>query len=340
METLWSWGINLILHIQTLAGWQLPMQLMTFTGSTEFFLLILPALYWVGNRRLGVRLAMLLLLSVALGSILKIAVHGPRPYWIDERVQLLAGEELTFGLPSIHALNAVVMWPVLAHYRKQAWAWLVALLLILLAGVARVYLGVHFPSDVIGGWLLGALLLLFWWFWSDAVGTWFTKQTPLQQVMLALTLSVATVLLGALVRLAVAAWWDPLAGWPALWPQESERLLLAFSLGDIVTAAAVFAGMVIGLRFCQRQGSFATVGSAGQWLARYLLGVVGVLILWKGLDILFTRIALDESSLGYALRYIRYSLVGFWIFGLAPLLFVKLRLAQPAMRDLATDKHR
>ena len=337
MESIWSWGINLILDLQTFGGWQLPMQLITFTGSTEFFLLILPALYWLGNRRLGVRMAILLLVSIVLGSILKITAHGPRPYWIDTRVQLLAGEELTFGLPSIHTINAMVMWPLLAHYLERAWAWLIALLLILLAGVARVYLGVHFPSDVIGGWLIGTILLLIWWFRSEAIGGWFTRRTPLEQGMIAVTLSVTIVLLGALARLAVAAWWDPLAGWPALWPQESERLLLAFSLGDIVTAAATFAGMVVGLLLCRRQGSFATDGSAIQLIARYLLGVVGVLIFWKGLDLLFALLAQDESTLGYALRYIRYSLIGFWIFGLAPLLFVRLRLAQREMKAVPTS---
>ncbi len=336
MENLWSWGINLILHLQTFEGWRLPMQLITFTGSTEFFLLILPTLYWLGNRRLGVRMATLLLAGIALGNMFKLAAHGPRPYWIDARVQLLVGEEATFGLPSVHAINAMVMWPLLARYLERAWAWLVALLLILLAGVARVYLGVHFPSDVIGGWLLGASLLLLWWFCSDAIGGWFATRTPSQQAMFAAIVSVVIVLLGALVRLAVATWWDPFVGWPALWPQEGERLLLAFSLGDIVTAAAVFAGMVVGLLFCQRQGSFATDGSGIQLVARYLLGVIGVLMFWKGLDLLFALLAQDESSLGYALRYIRYSLVGFWIFGLAPLLFVKLRLAQREMRSTPT----
>lgn len=327
-QELWQWGINLILQLQSYEPWLRAMQTITITGNTEFFLLILPVLYWLVNRRLGVRMATLLLASIVVGSILKIAFYGPRPYWIDARVQLLSGDEPTFGVPSLHAMNAVVMWPLLARYIQRWWAWLVALLLIALSGIARVYLGVHFPSDVIVGWLLALLLLLLWWRWAKPIGDGFVQLTSAQQQMIALFLSIGIVLLGAVVRLLTLIFWDPAVGWVGRWPQHADRLVDAFSLGDVVTAAAVFAGMVGGLLLTKEQASFATKGSPLQWVGRYFIGVLGVLLLWKGLDVVFTLIAADDTALGYALRYIRYSLIGLWIFGLAPLVFVKAGLAE------------
>jgi hypothetical protein len=68
---------------------------------------------------------------------------------------------------------------------------------------------------------------------------------------------------------------------------------------------------------------------AGPWrkrLSRYLIGVVGVLILWRGLGLVFDLLAPDETLPAHLLRYLRYSLVGLWISALAPLLFIRLGL--------------
>jgi membrane-associated phospholipid phosphatase len=328
MEPIWQWGIDLILTLQGFDNWLTPMRIMTVTGNTEFFLLILPALYWLVNRRIGVRVATILLVSIALGSILKIAGHSPRPYWIDPRVQLLGGAESSFGIPSLHALNAVVMWGILAQTINRWWSWLIACLLMLLAGTARVYLGVHFPSDVLAGWLLGLLLLWLWARWATPAGEWFSRRPPNQQLLLAAITSIAVILLGVLARVLAVTLWNPAVGWAAPLVQEPERLLAAFSLGDLITAAGVFVGMVAGLLFCDRLGLRLQPVNPLQQIGRYVLGVVGVLLLWQGLDLLFAQFAADESTLGYTLRYLRYAIVGFWIFGGAPLLFVQLRLAQ------------
>jgi hypothetical protein len=62
-------------------------------------------------------------------------------------------------------------------------------------------------------------------------------------------------------------------------------------------------------------------------VARYLLGVVGVVIFWYVLGRLLPR---GETLLAYSLRYLRYALVGLWVSGLAPALFIRLGLAGPA----------
>lgn len=331
MEMMWDWGIRLVIFLQTFESWLLPMQMLTFTGSTEFFLLILPVLYWSLDRRLGVRMAVLLLLTILVGSILKVLGHGPRPYWIAPGVQLLSGPEATFGLPSIHTMNAVVMWSLLAHAWGRAWGWVLALLLMALAGVARLYLGVHFPSDVLAGWLVGALILWGWWRWSESIGRWFRGLNSPQQLLLTALVSFGTVGLGALVRELTIRTWDAAAGWPGRAGQAVEYLSTAFSIADVVTAAGVLLGMVVGLLFCDSLHLTSAPGTLLRRLGQYVLGVVGVLLVWQGLDVAFSQLAVEESGMGYVLRYIRYALVGFWIFGLAPLLFVRLRLTQRAL---------
>jgi hypothetical protein len=62
----------------------------------------------------------------------------------------------------------------------------------------------------------------------------------------------------------------------------------------------------------------------------YALGVVSLLILNSGLDLLFGLLAGDESTFGYLLRYIRYAMINFWAIFAVPWIFLKLKLARPA----------
>ena len=79
----------------------------------------------------------------------------------------------------------------------------------------------------------------------------------------------------------------------------------------------------------RQYAAFQTSGSWVQRIGRYLLGMVGVLLLYFGLDMLFGMLAADESAFGLGLRYIRHSVVTFWATFGAPWVFLKLRLAEP-----------
>jgi uncharacterized membrane protein YccC len=60
-----------------------------------------------------------------------------------------------------------------------------------------------------------------------------------------------------------------------------------------------------------------------------LVGMAGMLLIWSGLDLLFPG---GESILALILRYVRYALTGFWMTGLAPLVFQVLKLSNPPTR--------
>ena len=107
METIWQGGINFILAFQALGGWlALPMTFFTSLGSQEFFLLVFPALYWSINADLGARAGAILLFTGGLNEMLKLAFHGPRPYWVSAQVKAMASEP-TFGVPSGQCMLAV-----------------------------------------------------------------------------------------------------------------------------------------------------------------------------------------------------------------------------------------
>jgi undecaprenyl-diphosphatase len=100
--------------------------------------------------------------AYALNTALKAVLHRSRPH--DLLVTTLGFRSYSF--PSGHAFGTVIFYGLFAYldyqYLAGPYNWLIAVLLGLLIGfigISRVYLKAHYPSDVLGGWLLGGLSL-------------------------------------------------------------------------------------------------------------------------------------------------------------------------------------
>ncbi|MBJ6760224.1 phosphatase PAP2 family protein [Myxococcaceae bacterium JPH2] len=110
------------------------------------------------RRRDAVWLGSGVLLGWGLNTLFKFAVGRPRPSVVPHLAAVMS-----FSFPSGHAMMSVIVYLTLAWVlvpraedsRPRAYLRGVALMLCLLIGVTRVYLGVHYPSDVLGGWLAG-----------------------------------------------------------------------------------------------------------------------------------------------------------------------------------------
>lgn len=326
LNQLWQLGIQWILALQNMGSWaNAPMQFFTFLGNENFFIFVAPAFFWCIDAGLGVRLGLLIITSANLNQAFKLAFTGPRPFWIDARVKVYAAET-SFGVPSGHAQNAVAMWGYLATWVRKGWFWLLAPFLVLMIGLSRVYNGVHFPSDVAVGWLLGALLLLAYTVFERPVQEWLRGQSLGQQILAALAGSLGLLLINFLIRLSLAGWTIP-PEWLAIAAQTAPDLPPnPLDMSGVVSTAGIFFGLASGWAWLRSRGGFDAGGPFLQRAARFLIGLVGVAILWQGLGMVLPR---GEALLPFVLRYLRYALVGIWVTGLAPFLFVRLRLADP-----------
>jgi undecaprenyl-diphosphatase len=140
----------------------------TALGSTAVLtlvsLLVLGYLAAAGRARQALALVAVLGGGAALGKVLKLAIARPRPDLVTHVVDVH-----TASFPSGHAVDSTIVYLTLGCLlsASQASASLArfvlfaSFLLVSLIGFSRLYLGVHYPSDVLAGWALGGAWVFF-----------------------------------------------------------------------------------------------------------------------------------------------------------------------------------
>ncbi len=324
-ESILEWGITVVLAFQVMGDWLTgPMNFFTFTGYLEFYLLVLPAIYWCYNRVLGIRLVIALMITIGLNLILKITWHDPRPYWVDSNVKLLSAQELTFGIPSGHSQTSLIFWGILATHFKKGWFWAVTLTIVFFTGISRIYLGVHFPTDVLVGWTLGLISLLLFLRLEAPLTAWLQQINKWGQIALIFGGTVLAIGITAIISWSVT---EPI---PTEWLNNmalpAGEHFNPYSLDDLIVSMGALFGLAAGVILFDSQ--FEAGGPLLKRVGRYLVGLIGVILLWRGLGLVFALFAPDDTALAYTLRYIRYTLIGVWTAAWAPQIFIKLGLAE------------
>jgi membrane-associated phospholipid phosphatase len=324
MDILSLLGTTVNSTFQGLGGWLTePMKFFSFLGSEDFFLLALPLVYWCLDASLGLKIGVMLLASNSLNGLLKMAMHGPRPYWVSTEVKGMAAET-GFGVPSGHAQTAAGVWGIAAAGISKSWAWITAVLVILLIGLSRIYLGVHFLHDVLLGWILGGLTL--WAFiklWNPAAAR-LKKMSMGMQILLAFIVSLAVILLAVLIVFLSRNFVIP-ADWIANATRGGAPTPDPFNLEGTVTSMGTLFGLLAGIAWLAPRGGFQASGPTWKRALRYVVGLVGVAVFYIGLKMVFPD---GEDLVALVFRYIRYMLVGVWTSAGAPWVFSKMGLAE------------
>jgi undecaprenyl-diphosphatase len=158
-------GMRGIVHQHASPGLTALMQIFTTLGSTSVLILLGVCLFLVAlrRRRAAVLFAITIMGASLLTSVLKLAFQRARPVPFFE-----IAPPPSFSFPSGHALNAFCFYGALATIiadrtksrGRRTVIWTIAVLLILLIGFSRVYLGVHYPSDVLAGYAAGLVWVM------------------------------------------------------------------------------------------------------------------------------------------------------------------------------------
>lgn len=325
MQTLIDFGIAFIITIQGMGDWLIaPMKFFSFLGNEEFFLLALPLIYWSVDSALGLRVGIILVTSNLFNNIFKLAFAGPRPYWASSHVRALWTSETSFGIPSGHAQIAVSVWGTIAAYYKRNWLWVTTIAIMFLIGFSRIFLAAHFPHDVVFGWLIGAILLwIVTRFW-EPVAAWITPKTLSQQIMIAFIVSMIFIVIGFGATTLRSDYQVP-EDWMNNAALANADAPDPIDPSSTFTSAGILFGLAVGAAWIMSVGGYQAAGPLQKRAIRYVIGLIGVLILYVGLKKIFPA---GDAFIFYLLRFIRYSLIGFWVAGGAPWIFKKLKLAE------------
>lgn len=286
MEVLLRWGIQ---GNQAVQAWGSPaldafFRAITMLGDEKFYLLLVPFLYWVIDKRLALRAGVLYLLSAYLNVVLKAIFSIPRPS--ADLVRVLDGAT-GYSFPSGHAQSTTTAWGYLAAIQRKRWLWALAVVIIGLVGLSRVYLGVHYPQDVIAGTLVAALLVALYLRLEKWIAGRFHLSLPAQ------------------VILAVAV---PLV------------LLLLHAETDTGSSMGTLLGLSLGVILERRYVRFGNAGTPSRRALRFVAGLTVLLALYFGLKVILPA-GLGFRTLRYGLIGLWASLGAPWVFvrtGLAP----------------------
>ena len=154
--------MELILALRSVASPLLDKILFYVTqlGSTKFYLIAVPVIYWCMNRKAGYFIGMSVLAGGVATDVAKGMLGALRPFQVDSSIQVSAQflESATgSGMPSGHAFNSMAFWAAASFRLRKAWFWVFSALLVLLIGFTRIYSGVHFPLQVAWGWAGGVV---------------------------------------------------------------------------------------------------------------------------------------------------------------------------------------
>ncbi|MFF3023739.1 phosphatase PAP2 family protein [Gottfriedia sp. NPDC057948] len=149
------------------------MKIITFLGSSVFIILLSISILYFLYKVLNHRSELILFIAALIGSnilcvLLKLFFHRARPDL--HRLIEISG----YSFPSGHATNAMtvygiltfILWRNIRTKSGRSLLIITSLIMILLIGISRIYLGVHFPSDVIAGYFTGGFWIstAIWYF--------------------------------------------------------------------------------------------------------------------------------------------------------------------------------
>ena len=292
-EFYFEWEASLILAFQSVLGRSgtAVMSLVTEFGGEAVLFLILGVIYWGYDKELGEKIGLNLLTSIVLCPILKNCLLRLRPYFIVPGVKCLkpveAGDIMDvtiqgYSFPSSHSGSAASVYGTIAFYSGKRSVRILCALITAAVGISRFCLGVHFPTDVIAGILIGTALIL--------ITEYARKKNVSRKVLYGFIMGCGAV--GMFFR----------------------------TTEDYYTAYGVLVGGLCGLLYEQNRVRFRNTASLSVALLRTAGGIAAFLLVSLVLKTVFNTLELAGTA-QLLIRTLRYAASAFTAVGVYPSVF-------------------
>jgi len=258
-------------------------------GDEEYYILTIPLLFWLYNKKFALRFGAFFLLNAYINSFIKHIFATPRP-----PMELRKITQEGYSFPSGHAQGNTSFWGYLAVQVKKRWAYITATVLFCLVAFSRVYLGVHFPIDIIFGILIGL--------------AWITIYELIARKVK--------------IELSLGQWFLASLGFCAI-------MLLLHPKGDGPLTMGFLLGALWGYRLEADFVGFEIKGNWWQNIVKTVVGLAGLMALRIVLKPVFMSVLGNPEEgllLYHAATVLRYFFLGIWVALAAPWLFKLLRL--------------
>ncbi len=154
-----NWQVEVLQYLENIRTDFLTMIFTTITILAEkyFLILLLSILYWCVDKIKSVRLSWFVLVNGNVTGIIKNSVAMPRPFEAGVVIPIRAETATSYSFPSGHTGAATSFWGGSMVIFKSTPVIILGIIMILLTGFSRLYLGVHWPVDVLGALLFGVI---------------------------------------------------------------------------------------------------------------------------------------------------------------------------------------
>ncbi len=272
--------------------------ILTFLGGEASVIVLFALNFWCMDKQLAYDIGFSFFSSATVIQNIKITARVPRPFVRDttlKPVESALGGATGYSFPSGHTQTSTsVFAPCAVSYRKRIWLSIICVLMILLTGFSRLYLGVHTPEDVLCGFLTAvgcsAVIIVLRVKFKDK---WII---PASYVLVAG--SVGSVVYGLILN--------------------NTNVITTEFLADTIKNSAACLGFAIGTVLERRFVNFDPTGTKfKQGLIRFLIGAATGLLILYGPKLLYKGIL--------PLDGLRYCAAIFWLVFLYPLILNKIK---------------
>jgi hypothetical protein len=265
--------------------------------------------------RYGVRLATLFGLNSGLNEAIKLACHLPRPYWVSSAVEAFSAHS-SFGFPSGAAMSGAAVYGYIASVIRCRLAVLICVVFLLATSLVRIFSGIHFLSDILGGWILGFLLLSAFLLIAPKAEEFAAGISRPARLALFLLIAAIPILLAVPAFISLAGWQVP-GAWIALAREQTGAAINPARIQFAWGAAGIISGGLFGYEFLRSRGGWNPPADRKRRAGIVLAGTISVLVINAAIPAVWAFLGIASRAPALAV-FLSMACVTFWLIAGVP----------------------